>query len=771
MTSSKRCRYWAPGALLIVGLLLAGRPGWAQDEPAGADPFGSAGAAKPAAGAESPAADDAPQEPAEETNPLVLAIQQSQLDTPAQQLQAAATLVRLQRPELARPMLRQLLEADLEVDTLAQLQRQFGSTLFLRLARHQQLQPEGGQLAKAVAQATSQLGQDPEQLARLIDQLADSERAVVRAATGSLLRAGPAALPALIKQLGNPRSANQLRSLQTTLVAVGTDAIDPLIAGLQAPEADFQARVAQTLGQLKARRAVPALLAPAWAPGAEPAVRQAAREALQSILGSVPSQKEAIRYLKNRLEAYFAGTLPGPLDEADRVAMWSWDQQAEVPEAERLDVEDAILLAAARTAERLHRLAPEDHDYGIVRLLTGLAVAQRRAGLEQPLEKDAHPVVAEAAATDLQTLQEVLTVARDKRLVAAAIAVLRVLEQSPDPALLPATGGQLSPVVRALSDRNRRVRYAAARVLEQLDPQQPYPGSSYLTDVLANLAATGGQPAVLIAHPKLDVARGMAALLGPLGLQAEIATTPRRLLRIAADNPDIAFILVADALGHPGFAEVIQILRQDAQTGELPIGLIVRDLADPRIKRLIEQDPLTLAFAQPLTEQDMALETRRLLEAAGQRWIPPEQRVEQARFALETMIHWAENPEKYEFYDLLAHQDAVLRALSVPPLSSLAARLLGLLATPNAQQTLVEFASQVTNPVAARKAAAEAFAHAVKKRHLLLTRDQVLRQYDRYNASRDLDSQTQQILGSILDAMEGPIRKQQAGDDQPGDSK
>jgi len=40
----------------------------------------------------------------------------------------------------------------------------------------------------------------------------------------------------------------------------------------------------------------------------------------------------------------------------------------------------------------------------------------------------------------------------------------------------------------------------------------------------------------------------------------------------------------------------------------------------------------------------------------------------------------------------------------------------------------------------------------------LLTRDQLLLQYDMYNRSEFLDSETQQVLGAILDAIESPSR-------------
>ena len=57
-------------------------------------------------------------------------------------------------------------------------------------------------------------------------------------------------------------------------------------------------------------------------------------------------------------------------------------------------------------------------------------------------------------------------------------------------------------------------------------------------------------------------------------------------------------------------------------------------------------------------------------------------------------------------------------------------------------------------PIEARRAAAAAFAASVRRRGLRVGRDQVLRQYDRYNASETADAATQQVLGQILDVIE-----------------
>ena len=82
---------------------------------------------------------------------------------------------------------------------------------------------------------------------------------------------------------------------------------------------------------------------------------------------------------------------------------------------------------------------------------------------------------------------------------------------------------------------------------------------------------------------------------------------------------------------------------------------------------------------------------------------------------------------------------------------------MGRLATPEAELALIEAASQTYLPLSARDAALAAFADAVKRRGILLTHDQIVLQYDRYNQSRTLDAETQRIRSAILDVLESRI--------------
>jgi hypothetical protein len=141
---------------------------------------------------------------------------------------------------------------------------------------------------------------------------------------------------------------------------------------------------------------------------------------------------------------------------------------------------------------------------------------------------------------------------------------------------------------------------------------------------------------------------------------------------------------------------------------------------------------------------------------AGRNYVTPEERTRQAVTSLDGMTVIAERPEYYGFYEPATQQVAVERALANPQLADRAARVLGLLATPSAQRRLVTLASQSEWVLSDRQAAAAAFNAAVRRKGLLLTRQEILTQYDLYNASVKSDPGALAVLGAILDTIESP---------------
>ena len=146
-------------------------------------------------------------------------------------------------------------------------------------------------------------------------------------------------------------------------------------------------------------------------------------------------------------------------------------------------------------------------------------------------------------------------------------------------------------------------------------------------------------------------------------------------------------------MDRPTYRELVQILRNDPRTSDLPVGILVRDANDAQAGRWASTDALTVAFPPPQTREDVAADTQRLLQLAGRRLLSAEERLREAQFALEALASLAGDSEKYSFYDVRRLERRVRQALTVPVLAAPAAKVLGLLGSPSAQLVLVDFAS------------------------------------------------------------------------------
>ena len=212
--------------------------------------------------------------------------------------------------------------------------------------------------------------------------------------------------------------------------------------------------------------------------------------------------------------------------------------------------------------------------------------------------------------------------------------------------------------------------------------------------------------------------------------------------------------MIADAIDLPPVEELVQWLRRDFRTARAAVGVMARGERFELLRDRLADDPFTTVFPRIHSPEVAEQEIAKLRAIAGRNLVGRDERVAQARAALAALTSLAKDPAVLAQYDLLKHEPTIIGALNNPALAVDAAGLLGLLGTTKSQLGLVDFASQSSRPLADRQAAAAALAAATRSRGLLLTQEQIARQYTRYNASQTLDKPTQELLGSILDAIE-----------------
>ncbi|MEQ8787831.1 MAG: hypothetical protein RIC55_16115 [Pirellulaceae bacterium] len=751
-------------AALLVGAVFAGtqlaaallpRAAWAQD------PFGLGPApATPAPGA-APSAAPAGGLSAED-DIVVRTIVNSNPDTPEKLMKATKLMLTYGRPDVAQRFLQKLITLGLDRDAWLDLERQFGSALFVEMMNTPELQPEGAQIGEAVFGAQEKASEDVPRMEKLVRELSNTSLGARTLALKELQAARYDALPPMLQALADEKRAAEHPYIRGAFLKLGLADIQPLIGALDAPDEGLRAQVIRILGLMRSREAVDYLIEPYLSPSSTPEVKQNAEFALRRILGTVPSPSDAEYYLENRTREYFNGMQPAHVDHEDAVTLWRWDADRQTVVPVRFRSADAPFVAATRTARALSTLVPENARYRRLLLASALQVDKMFHGFNRPLPHGAGTAHSIAVAAEPSDLESVLAYAMKEGLIGAAVGAAEVLGEVGTVDLLESADRFSRPLTNALRHADRRLQFTAADAIAKIDPHADFPNASRVAENLSFAAGTLGAPKALVVDPRPDVAQTLVGILSELGYEGQAAYTGKHAIKAALADPDFAMIWISDTVDYRDANELYQMLRKDPRTARTPIGLIARSENLDRWRAQLENDQLAIAFPQPSDTPDAALWTGLLLDSAGRQTIGVDERLAQASVALQHLIHFAEHPQLYDFYDLTRHQQHYRRALYTPGIDAQAARLLGLLGTPQAQRELVDRASQNATSLASRQAAAKAFAEAVSLRGTLLTTDQVLAQYDRYNQSEDLDSETQQVLGSILDTIEARAAKTKA---------
>jgi hypothetical protein len=742
------CR-WATGLMVVLCAALLAMPAWSQEaKKAGAAAKKAPAVQPPTAEAENAGAEKA----AAAESPAVRAVLITHPSTPAECVRAAKVLFDLKRPALSKTFLQKVLEAKPDPQQLADLLQQFGSAMFLNMAEQAELLPEAQQLADAVLAASKQHHEDPQRLLQLIGQLQDPSEEVRLKAIRGLQAARSTAVGPLVNVLADAGHADAQPAVCAALVSLGDDAIGPLLALVEQPDATLAAHAIRVLGQIKSARAVLYLLAPAKSPASSPEIRAAAVAALNRLLGQVPTDRQAAGMLTERAKLYVERRYPLENESDGHVELWQWDAAKKQCAAKNYSRDDAFRLLAARLARDAFALAPDDQAVRLLYLTTLFEQVAYENGLDKPLEGDASSAVSAAAKLGVATIDAVLQAAMAGGHPAAAMVAAHVLGRSGKTEEVLYRGPGPTPLVLALQSPDRRLRMAAAEAIVRLHPGRPFAGSSYVPQTLAFFAATTGKRRALVISSNVQNSRELVGMMGAAGLEMETASTGRDAVRLAIASPDYEVVLIDSALGLSIIDPVVQQLRRDWRSADLRVGILARSEHFADAARLAARYPLTLSFARPRDEQAFRWQLAQLAALAPREFVGQAERQQQAVEAIGLLSQLSAAPGSV--YDLRRVQDSALAALYVPGLNLKAIAALGNLGSAESQRALVEMASRPTQSLEARQAAAEAFRLHTQKFGVLLSAAEIRGQYDRYNQSESLDKPTQRVLGEILDCIE-----------------
>ncbi|MFT5301920.1 MAG: hypothetical protein ACI87E_000646 [Mariniblastus sp.] len=651
----------------------------------------------------------------------------------------------------ARLYLSKILDLQLTEDQMFELQQSQGSDFFAAIHVHPQMQPEGKTLATQVLAASTKVKLSPARLNQLIKTLNSQDISVRSEAFRKLRRIGEPAVAELVNVFAHDDRKSDFPGVRGALQGMGVFAQAPLLGGARASDLQVQTESIRALTNYQSSESIDVMVWAYLSPKFPAFIKQIASDELaQQNFDVDPTVAEARLY--DRSMDYLLGKRQVSGGLISDVTIWDWDTAAKRMVSTQAPPATAARIIAARRASDLFEIRPDLARNRELYLLTQLESAKRISGASRladtaELQKKLNVTAEE--------LDRALVRAMDLQLVPAAVACCEMMVGVVDEKQLAGRNGRPSALVQAILFGDRHLQYAAFNTVVAIDPQDSFPGSSYLINLAIYLSQSRNRSAGLVGHNRNDIGQSYAASMGDAGLVGQSVSSSRDFFEIATSDPDVSVLMVSDTLDNPDFAQLIQQLRSDWRTRRMPIVFLYRDdVRDRWVKHRVGDDPMFCSAPFSANPELILSHIERLNDKIEPWGVVNSDRRRHAASAVRWLAKISNDRKTYRFYNLGNRQKELAQLLYRPGFIQEASQILCSLGTPDAQRELVNFASQMGLPADERQIAAEAFVKSVKIGGTLLTTAEIRQQYDRYNASESATAETQRVLATILDAIE-----------------
>jgi len=625
-----------------------------------------------------------------------------------------------------------------------------GSVPLLKIIRTTALDPRARAFCKNVLVAVRERDIDPQRLKDLADKTSSEDLIERRSAIAQLRAAGPDAVAPLLQMLLSGEPSDN-RAAEIALIGLGVQAAPPILAAIQTKNKQFRVQLLSILSRMQSLEATNDLLI----------------EKLNSkrLAGAIkdPTSMQMIERVKRSIDRALSDPQFNPASVAEQKTLWEWNDQQ--PGLTHREVSSFLYSAwsAYRLARALSQAAPNDETI----LLEGTAFLEWEK-LNQGLDKPISPsVVSEFKSIakkyspqgDIHALdfaEAVFERAIEKKYTPAAIAAAEVLanvavSEDAQEALLTRRGAAAHPLIVALGQKDRRLRMACCEAILHLTSEYPFVGAGTLSDALAYFASADGKPRILIADNRTSRRQRLISLFGAAGYKTVATTSGREAVQAAQNQPDCVVGFIASNIGTQSFQDILHSLRLDARTAQLPLAILVDpdELAQRRLEA--DQHPLTMCIIAPHQADGAQADIDALINLLGIFFVPEQERLAEARRAIQMYGELIGRIPDSGTTDRWDH--ILIGSLQVEALASAAADVLAQIKTPAAQKGLVDAASATYLPLTTRQAAAKAFQQSVAKHGIGLSAAEIQRQKDRYDATEGSDPKEEELLWSILEAI------------------
>ena len=657
--------------------------------------------------------------------------------TPLEFWDAADYLVRSGQPTAAVPYLNSFLQSKPDDATLIELRDKFGVGSILRLEDHPATAGLARQILSLVQGATTRVANEPERVSKAIDQLTGTpdEQTI---GIEQLRQAGAGAVPPLLKALSQPgRSPEERVRLAECLGRLDGRAVPPLIAALDAPNPAIAADAATALGRLKDRRAIQGLLFPAGRGDVSPVLGDAARGAIRQLTGQpfTTLPKAPAQRLTDLAWQYHRGRASFP---SDVVEFWAW--KGDEPKPFRVSQAEAASQIGMKLARESLHLDPTNLDAQKALISLELEHAARGpGGPETVASRDPEGAYSRALVAGPDVLGSTLKSAIADGHGPLAEVLIGALGKVTNPVAL-AVPGQPDPIIDALSAPDRRVQFAAAETLINLNPPSGFAGSSRVVPVLARfLGARAAAPRAVVIDGSSARGSATAATLRDLGYDAQVASDGQQGFRDAVSAAETELVLIdpTSMPGHWNWLDTITNLRADARTAGIPIFLTGPRQIDDMLRPSFDRFPRTEFLYTPSDPRKVKPMLDKALAGMGVNPLTPAERERYAQGAAALLAKVAAQPGSPYAHDLAAIEPDLSLALRNPGNQVSSSNALADVGTVEAQRSLVEALLDPAQPLDFRRNAGQKLLHSIERFGPLLVNSQEQRLLERQAVEPD----------------------------------
>lgn len=685
----------------------------------------------------------------EEVSPLLV-----EPGSPLALFDAIVLMVDLERPNLAKKYLTQLMAQNPDDANILRMRDKHGPGIFLEIANDKRMQPLSVQLLDRMNAAFRRYAADSNRIDALIaDLIGEPGRREI--AITQLRSTGAVAVPRMLAVAAGATDSETRDAIVYTFARMGKHITPSLQGALSSPDERIRTVAIEGIGWLGSIESVPWLWHHAYGPGRSIGEQQSAQGSLARILrGDVKRTYDisafgAVGQLQSIARTHFRNEYAWQTDENDQVELWSWSANPGALVSWRVDTETASLVVGSRFAQQALSMSPDRRDLQALVLSMRLTFESHLAGWDNPLPTGPGTAHDLALLAGPDTALDMLDLALKNTNPKAALAALQVLAQTGNRNQLRTRNGQASPIIQAMSHPSFRVQFAAASTVMQLDPVERFAGSTRVVSILTRALNDSGMTQGLAIDPNETRGLDTAALLGEMGYLPQQAGTGQDGFRIAAERGDIGLIAIHAACIRWGLSQTVANLRADARTAGIPIVIYGPESIEPNVRRLVTEYPMVdFVLEGP---QSFKIGIRTFLARQSTPTATQEQRAQQRSEAGFWFSHIADG-RRSDIFNITRSEDALFSAVDEPNVSGNAVVALGSIATPSAQARLQELAVGQAREAALRETAAVQLAFHIQKHGVLLETAQV----DEVTAA--LDAANEPTLRTALSSVVGSLR-------------